>query len=433
MRMSQLFGRRQRERAAHTDSTSHDLLLRAGWMRQHAAGIYTLLTPGLLALRRIEAILREEMERAGAHEILMPVVHAADVWKATGRHEAIDATLVRFRDRRGHDMVLAMTHEEIVAQLAASEMASHRDAGIVVYQIQTKFRDEARPRGGLLRTREFIMKDAYSLHLDSAGMEGAYEAQAAAYARIFRRVGLLDVRRVRSGSGDMGGAVAHEFMAPAAVGDDTIAACDGCGDVANAELVQRDAACAVCGGTLRLERAVEVGNIFQLGTRYSEALGARAADEQGVLRPLVMGSYGIGVTRLLAVLIETYHDDAGIALPAAVAPFDVHVVDLGAADTATDVAAGLERAGLRTLVDDRRARPGEKFADADLIGATVRLVVGGRSGASGRTELRERRTGRVHEVAREDAASAAASLVAAIAAAEAPGFSDGGGTARPAA
>src|SRR3954468_22003883 len=220
MRYSHLFGRTLRERRADVESVSHDLLERACYVRQHAAGIYTYLTLGLRSLRRIEAIIREEMNAAGAQEILMSMVHDADVWRRTGRYDAIDETLVRFKDRRGRDCVLGMTHEEIVASLAANELRSYRDVDVVVYQIQTKFRDEARSRGGLLRTREFLMKDAYSLHLTTDGLAAAYDAQAAAYRRIFRRVGLGDVAMVESATGLMGGLRAHEFMCFLEVGED---------------------------------------------------------------------------------------------------------------------------------------------------------------------------------------------------------------------
>lgn len=409
MRMTHLFGRRLRERAADAESTSHDLLLRAGYIRQHAAGIYSFLTPGLRSLRRIERIVREEMDATGAQEILMSVVQSADPWKATGRWSSIDDTLVRFRDRRGRDMVLGMTHEEIVAELAASEITSYRQSGVVVYQIQTKFRDELRPRAGLLRTREFIMKDAYSLSIDQAGLERAYAGQAKAYRRVFARTGLRDVRVVRSSAGDMGGRVAHEFSALHESGEDTVGLCARCGDAVNIELIRGDT-CGTCGAALELRRAIEVGNIFQLGTRYSEALGVRVTNRDGHLEPLIMGSYGIGISRLLAVLVEQHHDDAGIALPAVIAPFDIHLMTTGsdnvaAGEVADELHGSLEHAGRTVLFDDRDIRAGEKFSDADLIGASLRVVVGAKAVGSGRLEVRERRTGTIQEIAVEGAAS----------------------------
>jgi len=410
MRVSQLFGQRLRE-TAQADSISHALLVRAGYIRQHATGLYSYLTLGLRSLRKLEHIVREEMDRTGAQEILMTMVQSADAWKASGRYQSIDQTLVRFADRRGHDMVLGMTHEEIVAQLAASEVRSYRDAGIVVYQIQTKFRDEARARGGLIRTREFLMKDAYSLHLDQAGLDAAYRAQAEAYHRIFRRVGLSDVHQVRSATGDMGGTLAHEFMALLDVGEDTVAFCRACETAENVEVLQQTASCERCGGALDHRRAVEVGNIFQLGTRYSEALGAFAVDRDDVRRALVMGSYGIGVSRLLAVLVEQHHDEAGIALTAAAAAIDAHIVQIGSAESraarvAAELHAGLRDRGLDVLLDDRDVQVGHKLADADLIGGALRVTVGTRVERQGTVEIRERRTGATHEVAVADAASA---------------------------
>jgi prolyl-tRNA synthetase len=351
----------------------------------------------------------------------MPAVHDADVWRLTGRYDTVDDTLVRFADRRGHALVLAMTHEEVVAQLAARELQSYRQLDLVCYQIQTKFRDEARPRGGLLRAREFLMKDAYSLHLDDRALAGTYERQAAAYARIFRRAGLRDVHRVAAPTGDMGGRRADEFQCLLACGEDTVLRCAGCGAASNAELHGgRDALdgterCAACGGALVPARGVEVGNIFQLGTRYTDALDVAALDAAGVRRRLVMGSYGIGVSRLLACLVEQHHDARGIALPASVAAADAHLVVLGRTrasleGTAAELHAACGRAGLLALWDDRDARPGEQLADADLIGAAVRVVLGAATLEAGTVELVERRTGRAHVVALGDAVEALGAL-----------------------
>ncbi len=412
MRLSHLFGRTLRERRAGAESVSHDLLERAGYIRQHAAGIYSYLTLGLRSLRRIETIIREEMAAAGAQEILMSVVHDADVWRRTGRYDSIDDTLVRFRDRRGHDYVLGMTHEEIVASLAATELRSHRDVDVVVFQIQTKFRDEARSRGGLLRTREFLMKDAYSLHLTDQGLTEAYAAQAAAYHRIFRRVGLADVTMVESATGVMGGRVAHEFMCFLDVGDDAVALCEGCGYAANREVLGETSTCVRCGGTFVSRRGVEVGNIFQLGARYTDALGVSVLDAGGARRSVIMGSYGIGVSRLLACLVERFHDDRGIALTAATSAFDAHVIVLGReaanlGERAAQLTAAAERAGLDVLYDDRSSiSAGERFADADLIGAAIRVTLGDATARNGTLELRERRAGITHTVALEAAVAA---------------------------
>ncbi len=414
MRMSQLFGRRRRAQEDQGEAEGHQLLVRAGYVRQHTAGIYSYLHLGLRSLRKIEAIVRNEMDRTGAQEILMSVVHSADAWKRTGRYDQIDETLLRFTDRRGRQMVLAMTHEEIVAELAASELRSYRDAGVVVYQIQTKFRDELRARGGLLRTREFIMKDAYSLHLDQAGLAGAYQTQAAAYGRIFQRLGLRDVHQIRSDTGVMGGSTAHEFMCLLDAGDDTVIFCDDCRDAWNAEVTAADR-CGRCGGVVLRRRGVEVGNIFQLGTRYTDATQVRVADRDGSMRSVVMGSYGIGISRLLATLVEQNRDDRGIALTAATSSFSGHVVVLGddgrLSRAAEDVYAACHSAEIDVLWDDRGVRAGEQLADADLIGAAVRITLGKRTIENDGIELRERRTGRVHHVARSDAAGALVALV----------------------
>lgn len=344
----------------------------------------------------------------------MPVVHSADVWRRTGRYDEVDETMVRFKDRRGRDMVLGMTHEEIVAELASRDIKSYRDAGIVVYQIQTKFRDERRPRGGLLRAREFIMKDAYSLHLDETGMAEAYEVQSQAYERIFARLGLRDVHRIRSASGVMGGNVSHEFMCMLDAGEDTVVFCADCGDAWNKE-VSGVLTCASCGREGEPRRGVEVGNIFQLGVRYTELLDARATGQDGVTRPIVMGSYGIGISRLLATLVEQGHDDKGIALTAATAPFDAHIVALGGMSRLEDVAADIYsrcvEAGVDVIWDDRRESAGQQLADADLIGATVRVTVGRSTLDAGQVELRERRNGRIHLVAPADVTQALRSLI----------------------
>jgi prolyl-tRNA synthetase len=409
MRFTQLFGRMLRERRADVESASHDLLERACYVRQHAAGIYSFLTLGLLSLRKIERVIREEMAAAGALEILLPVVHDADVWKRTGRYDAIDATMVRFKDRRGHDCVLGMTHEEIVASLAATELRSYRDLDMVVYQIQTKFRDEARSRGGLLRTREFLMKDAYSLHLTNEGLAAAYDAQAAAYHRIFRRLGLCDVTMVESATGLMGGRRAHEFMCVLDVGEDVVVVCEACGFAANKEVVPDESSqCHQCGGHIGLRRGVEVGNIFQLGTRYTDALGVFVIDAKGERRSVIMGSYGIGVSRLLACLVERFHDACGIALPAATAPLDIHVVVLGRdrmqlQETARSIEHEASSRGLGVLWDDRSSvSAGEQLADADLVGATLRVTLGASTTTRHTVEVRERRTGVVHTVSADN-------------------------------
>jgi prolyl-tRNA synthetase len=307
-----------------------------------------------------------------------------------------------------------MTHEEIVAELASTDIRSYRDVGVVVYQIQTKFRDELRPRGGLLRTREFIMKDAYSLNADEAGLAEAYRGQAQAYERIFRRLGLRDVHQIRSDTGVMGGSVAHEFMCLLDVGEDTVVFCRTCGDAWNTD-VTGGVACNSCGNEGEARRGVEVGNIFQLGTRYTDALGAQATGRDGIARSVVMGSYGIGISRLLATLVEQGHDDRGIALTAATAAFGAHLVVLGRASgieaMAADIYSRCITAGVDVLWDDRGLAAGQQLADADLIGAAVRVTVGRSTLDRHQVELRERRSGREHVVAPSDVPTAVRSLL----------------------
>ena len=543
MRMSVLFGRTLREAPSGTEVTSHGLLLRAGFLRPLAAGIFSYLPLAKRSLDKISNIMREEIDAIGGQEIAMPVFHPADLWKATGRWHGIGPELGRFEDRAGREMALAFTHEEVVAALTGSEVGSYRRLPALVYHIQTKWRDDPRPRAGLIRAREFTMLDSYSLDRDEAGLDEQYEAHYRAYLRIFGRCALPAIP-VRSDVGAMGGSMAHEFMYLSEVGEDTILLCDRCGYTANRQVarfrrqipepeeerpvekvatpgadtigslvrllkipasrtakaifmlatvedserfvlavVRGDAdlnetklanavrasslrparpeeirgvgaepgygsplgvegavvvvdeaipdssnlvaganepgshllnvnhgrdfeadvvadiasagygsACPECAAPMRAERGVEVGNIFKLGTRYSEALGARFLDRSGESRPVVMGSYGIGVGRLLACVAEEHHDERGLVWPVSVAPYHVHLVAAEPDDPATGLYEGLRSAGVEVLYDDRReATLGTKFNDADLIGAPIRLTITPRSLQSGGVEVKLRR------------------------------------------
>lgn len=572
MRVSRLFGETLRDAPADVDVVSHQLLLRAGYVRQLAAGIFSYLPLAQRALGKIQTIIRQEMDVIGGQELTMPVVHPAELWQQTGRWDAIDETMARFQDRRGRDMVLAMTHEEVVAELARSEINSYRQLPQLVYQIQTKFRDEPRPRGGLIRTREFTMKDSYSLDRDEAGLQQQYSAHYNAYHRIFARSGLPAIA-VGSDVGMMGGKVAHEFMYLAPIGEDTLVLCTNCDYAANQEVarfvkepfdggapqpiervhtpnaatiadlaaflgvdprqtakivfftgeyagqppklivavvrgdmevnaaailnlsgaralrsalaeeitaagavpgfaspigidrtttlvivddlvaqssnlvaganamdyhlrntnVGRDyegdvvgpiaqayegAACVVCGGTLRLQRGVEIGNIFQLGTRYTTALGASYTDENGVPQPIVMGSYGIGVGRLLACVAEQHRDERGLILPLAVAPYQVALVALArkpaTLERAEQLYQDLQNAGVEVLFDDREASAGIKFADADLQGLPLRITIGDRSLANGNIEIKRRTSSEATLVPVADAVGATLAAIEAI-------------------
>ncbi len=543
MRLSKSLVPTLREDPADAEALSHKLMLRAGLVRQLAAGIYVWLPLGQRVLDRINAVIREEMNAIGGQEITMPVLHPAEIWRDSGRWDAIGPEMFRLKDRNEREMCLAMTHEEVIAWLAAREIRSYRDLPQIWYQIQTKERDEARPRSGVLRTREFVMKDSYTLDPDVAALDRSYAAHEGAYRKIFDRCGLR-FRVVQSDTGMMGGLDAHEFMAPSAAGEDEIAICNGCGYAANVELARgvpeapaflpstreevatpnaktiaevasflkidprltiksllfiapktgpvlvlvrgdhslherklaralgeearpahaeevrqhlgvpagsvgpvgtrvtvladetlregayvvganregfhlrgvvpsRDfqprfvdlhtvaagEACVNCGKVLEVERVIEIGNIFKLGTKYAEGLNAKYLDESGQERPIVMGSYGIGPARIAATAIEQGADADGIVWPAPIAPFDVHVVLVSLRDAAQVAAAegiyaACRAAGLEAVLDDRDERPGVKFKDADLLGVPMRVTVGNALAKEGVVEIKERRAPR---------------------------------------
>jgi prolyl-tRNA synthetase len=547
MRMSGLFGQTLRQPPADADLISHQLLVRAGMIRQLAAGIYSYLPLGWRVLRNIAQIMREEMDAIGGQEMLMPLVNPADIWRATGRYDAPapGQALLRFRDRTDHDMVLAMTHEEAVAELLRGEIRSYRQLPLLLYHIQLKFRDEPRARGGLIRAREFTMKDAYSCHADLKGLDDFYERIYGAYVRIFQRCGVQAIS-VAADVGVMGEAASHEFMALSDRGEDTLAICPHCDYAANVEkatfrkpsgsngeerpaqevatpgcktiadvaaylgvptfqtlktliystqsdeivlaLIRGDLEvnpiklsnalggaelrlaseeelhkagivpgyaspvnltgfrviaddsialginyvaganregyhlrnvnyprdltastttdiakaragdhCPECDSQLQTPTAIEIGHLFKLGTRYSEAVGATYLDPNGQAHPIVMGSYGIGTGRLMAVIVEQNHDEQGISWPAAVAPYQLHLLSVG---TSPDVSSATEQlygelvsAGYKVLYDDRDERAGVKFNDADLIGIPLRLVVSHKTMAEQAVEVKLRSEG----------------------------------------
>ena len=532
-----------REDPADAEAISHKLMVRAGLVRQLAAGIYVYLPIGHRVLDKVNRIIREEMNAIGGQEITMPVLQPAEIWQQSGRWDGIGGEMFRLKDRNQRDMCLGMTHEEVVAWIAAREIRSYRDLPQIWYQIQTKERDEARPRSGVLRTREFLMKDAYTLDPDAAALDVSYNAHKQAYGKIFDRCGIRYVV-VDSDPGMMGGSGSHEFMAPSAAGEDDVALCAACGYAANVELARGvpvpaglpagaprevatpnartiaevaaqlkvDPACTIkslvflagdqavlalvrgdhnlherklaralraeprpahpeevrqhlgvgvgsvgpvgvkgvsrivadesltqgayvvganregfhlagvtagkdfacewadlqvalpgegcptCGKPLAIERVIEVGNIFKLGTRYSEPLGAMYLDEHGQQKPVVMGSYGIGPARIAAAAVEQRHDADGIVWPWAIAPFHVHIVPVAIKDAAqmlaaTEIEKALEAAGFEVLMDDRDERAGVKLADMELIGIPYQVVVGPRGVAAGTVEFKTRRGG----------------------------------------
>jgi prolyl-tRNA synthetase len=389
----------EKQAPADAEAISHKLMVRAGLIRQMGAGMWTWLPAGWRVHQRVVAIVREEIDAIGGREMLMPVLQPAEVWRKTGRLDIEE--LFKLRDRKGSELVLAMTHEEAVTFHAAQTIASYRDLPLILYHFQVKERDEPRPRAGVLRTREFVMKDSYSFDRDRAGLEERYALHVGAYDRIMGRTGLR-FYRVESDVGMMGGLGAHEYMAPCPAGEDEVVL--GEDYAANVEVAREspeverhaDGTYARRGEALTVEPAIEIGNIFKLGTRYSEPLGATYLDEHGNEEPIWMGSYGIGPARVVAAAVEQFADEHGISWPKALAPFAVHVVAVGRAgtperDAAETLYETLLGAGVEVLYDDREAGPGEKFADAELLGCPVRLTVGRRSLESGEIEAQLRR------------------------------------------
>jgi prolyl-tRNA synthetase len=545
MRFSKMFIATLKETPADAEAISHVLMLRAGFIRQLAAGLYIYLPLGIRVIEKINKILREEMNAIGAQEITMPALHPSEVWQETGRWYEIGDEMFRLKDRGGRDMCLGMTHEEIVAWLASREIRSYRELPQIWYQIQIKLRDEARPKSGVLRTREFLMKDSYSLDADEESLEKSYQLHAEAYHKIFLRCG-LQFSMVESDPGMMGGAKAHEFMAPSPAGEDEIVLCDGCGYAANVELAlsvpekvetknwvleevstpekrtvqevsnflklnpeyfiksillisdktpvltlvrgdqelhekkliriigkhrqaqkeevkeilgveagfigpmnhkipivadvslkegvyvsgankphyhvkgimpgrdftaewhdihvaKKGDFCAKCNAPLRVEQAIEIGNIFMLGTKYSIPLKAFYLDKNGQEKPVVMGSYGIGPARIAAAAIEQNHDKDGIIWPKSIAPFDVEIIPLNVKDSKTVEIAeklykDLTEEGIEVLIDDRDERAGVKFKDADLIGIPTQIIIGEKNLKEGKVEIKDRRTKEVEKV-----------------------------------
>jgi len=396
MRQSQLFTRTSKEMPKDEVSVNASLLMRAGFVDKLFAGVYTLLPLGLRVMTKIENIVRAQMNAALGQEVLMPALHPRDNWDATARWDAMDV-LFKLKDSADKEYALGATHEEIITPLAQKFLISYQDLPRSIYQIQTKFRNEPRAKSGLLRGREFRMKDLYSFHADEADLDQYYETMKGVYFQVFKQVGLGGITHITFASGGAFSKYSHEFQTITSAGEDTIYVCAACQVAVNREIISElKSVCPECGGTELLEhRAIEVGNIFKLGTRFSGAFDFRYTDERGALRPVVMGCYGIGITRLLGAIVEVHHDGRGIVWPAAVAPMSVHLVSLAreAADVrqADEIYGALARAGIEVLYDDRQAvRAGEKFADSDLFGLPLRVVVSAKTLESQSVELKRR-------------------------------------------
>ena len=418
MRLSRYFLPVLKETPAEAQIMSHQLMLRAGMIQQLAAGIYSWLPLGYAVLRKVEAIVHEEMQRAGAIPILMPTIQPADLWIESGRYEDYGKEMLRIQDRHERGMLYGPTNEENVTDIFRRHVRSFRQLPLNLYHIQWKFRDEVRPRFGVMRGREFLMKDAYSFDLDAAGAEAAYDAMFLAYLRTFRRMGLTAIP-MRADTGPIGGDMSHEFQILARTGESEVhfdaafEAIDFSADdlsvpelkalYAAADDKHDPAACPVPADRLRSGRGIEVGHIFYFGTKYSEPMGATVIGPDGGTHPVHMGSYGIGVSRLVGALIEAYHDDKGILWPEAVAPFRIGLVDLRPDDAlshglAEQLYERLQRAGVSVLFDERDERAGAKFATMELIGLPWTVTVGPRGAKAGKVELKSRATGETFEL-----------------------------------
>jgi len=391
MKQSKLFTRTLKEEPKDETSFNAKVLIRAGFIDKLAAGIYTFLPLGLRVHQKICQIIREEINAIGGQEILMPALTPKDNWDITGRWENFDALF----KLSGHDLkqyALGATHEEIVTPTVGKHIFSYKDLSVAVYQIQTKFRNEKRAKAGLIRGREFSMKDLYSFHGDEEALNQYYKIAQKAYFKIFQRLGLLDITYLTYASGGDFSKYSHEFQTVADSGEDTIYICDACKIAINREIIEECSVCPNCGNQeLTERRAIEVGNIFKLGTRFSKPFNLKYLDDQGQEQAVVMGCYGIGPSRLMGTIVEVSHDAKGIIWPGEIAPFKVHLLSLKEDDEAEKIYKDLSLAGIETLYDDRSdVSAGEKFSDADLIGCPYRVVVSAKSLKEGGVEVKQR-------------------------------------------
>jgi len=384
-----------KEAPQEAESKSHQLMLRAGLVRMLMAGAYSYLPLGLKVLNNIEKIIRQEMNAAGANELLLPALQPLELWTKTGRDKTIGDVMIRFTDRKKRNICLGPTHEEVITDLVKNHVSSYKQLPLVLYQIQTKFRDEIRPRFGLVRACEFIMKDAYSFDQDEEGLDKSYCIMFEAYNRIFKRCG-LDFLSVEADPGVMGGNVSHEFMVPASCGEDVVLVCPKC-KTSRSFKDDIEQSCAKCNAKVEKVNSIEVGHIFKLGTKYSSVLGAQFLDAKGVLNPVIMGCYGIGVSRLVSAIIEQNNDSAGIIWPSEITPYQVIVMPLDVTDpemlkVSKVIHEKLTEKGFEVLLDDRDERAGVKFKDADLIGVPLQLIIGKESLKKNALELKNRRS-----------------------------------------
>lgn len=378
-----------REVPKGAEAKSHILALRAGLLFMASAGIYSYLPVGYRILKRIEAIIRKHMDRAGAQEIFMSALQPLDIWKVTGRDKDLAEVMLAIKDRRGRELCLGPTHEELITEIVKKNVFSYKQLPFILYQIQTKFRDEPRPRYGLVRSCEFMMKDAYSFDISEDGLNENYEKMFTAYNDIFNECGLQFVT-TEADPGAMGGSVSHEFMVPADIGEDTLFYCPKCQGY-----FKKEGKCAKCKAPLEEKKMIEIGHIFKLGTKYSLAQEAMFLDQNGERIPIIMGCYGIGVSRIIPAIIETNSDDKGIIWPRSVSPFDASIIILDDRflKDAASLSDKLEAEGLSALIDDRPESAGVKFNDAALLGNPYTIIMGKKFAQTKKADVEVRPTG----------------------------------------
>jgi len=395
MLQSKLFCKTKKEISAAKEPTSLILLLRGDFIERSLSGVYRFLPLGFRVLKKIEEIIREEMEKIGAQEVLLPALQNKKLWEETGRWKKIDPPLFIFCDRHKKELALGPTHEEEIGDLVRKRVVSFKDLPLSLFQIQNKFRNEMRPTGGLLRTREFLMKDLYSFHKDKKDLERFYKKVALAYKRIFKRCNLAPLL-VEASSGTIGGKISHEFMVPAEVGEDKILICQNCDFRANVEKYQKIRHCPKCKALLQTVSAIEVAHIFMLEDEYSKKMKIFFQDKGGSLKPVQMGCYGIGLPRLMATIVEKNHDQNGIIWPKEVSPFKIHLIALQGDDSKVlsetkKLYFELQKRKVEVLFDDRRDKsPGEKLVESDLLGIPIRVLISRKLLSEKKIEIKKR-------------------------------------------
>lgn len=393
MKQSELFLKIQKDFPKDEAAENARLLMRGGYVEKLMAGVYSFLPLGFRVREKVTRVIREEMNAIGGQEILLPALHPRSMWDASGRWDTLAKIMYQFKDHSGHDVGLGTTHEEIISALAVGKIESYADLPKALYQIQTKFRDEPRAKSGLLRGREFTMKDLYSFHSDEKSLEEFYEEAKKAYFKVFSRCG-LDALLTEASGGDFSKDYSHEFMVSSSVGEDDIFICRKCKTARNTEVAKGNK-CPSCGGNCEEGRGIEVGNIFKLGTKFSQAAGLFYKNREGDMKPVIMASYGIGVERLMGTVVEIHHDDKGIVWPVEVAPFSVHLLLIGKASLelqkfGMQVYSELTQNGIETLFDDRNLTPGEKLFESDFLGIPFRVVVSEKTFKEDRVEFKRR-------------------------------------------